>query len=207
MAFNALDAARMLSDNVLTDEEIKLLIDVRDGVALNTDETYEPDEKDLKALQAMGLVQGFSFSSPRSTASIPGLVPTEAGQTLLNEIDKRYRENGFGAIAPYDRAPRNVDPAPVRQPTERDAEETATTKEGKAQAIARLEGTDTASKERAKYAKEQEKLEGSKTDSEELMKHINPSDPRTPTFEEKKREREGKTDTVATGATVKVEKK
>ena len=116
MNFNVLDAAKLLDDKILNDKEIKFLVETRHGLV------YEEvkDSKEFKVLDEHGFVQRLPLSHPRTNLSIPAVVPTEPGVTLLNEIDKRYRENGPETVAPYEETPENVKPGKqgLREPTE-----------------------------------------------------------------------------------------
>lgn len=196
MSFNAVDAAKMLTDKVLTDDEVKYFVSLRGGrpyLEIQDDEEY-------KTLIAMGLIQHIAFTHPRATLSIDGVIPTEEGMTLMNVIDQRWRENAFTPTEPYSLAPQNVEPETVRLPTETEKQEVATTKEGKEKVLDAQEGRDELSQKRAEARAEA--LKDPLSQEDDLMEHINPSDPRTKTIEEVKR---GDDRTVAKNATVKVE--
>lgn len=101
MSFNAVDAAKMLTDKVLTDDEVRYFSAIRGGrpfLEIQDDEEY-------KTLMAMGLIQHIAFTHPRATLSIDGVIPTEEGVTLMNVIDQRWRENAF---TPTEGEPRTV---------------------------------------------------------------------------------------------------
>ena len=113
--FTAIEANKLLDDEKLTKKEIDALISTRNGsLAQDVD-----GDAEFETLKAMGLVQRIPLSHPRSTLSIPAYIPTEAGVTLLNEIDKRYRENSDTYVAPYANTPTDVEEEVVREPTEK----------------------------------------------------------------------------------------
>lgn len=111
MAFNELEAARMLDDGKLTDKEIQLLTRSRHG--LSHEEVR--DTKEYKSLIDRGLVYEGKLSHPRASLSVPVVIPTENGITVLNLFDKRFREN-VGASQDANTSP-DVDPKLVKAPT------------------------------------------------------------------------------------------
>ena len=115
MAFNELEAARMLDDGKLNDEQIKMLTRSRHG--LSHEEVR--DDKNYKDLVDRGLLVETTLSHPRASITVPVVIPTEAGTTVLNLFDKRFREN-TGASPDANTAP-DVDAKLVKAPTEEEA--------------------------------------------------------------------------------------
>lgn len=117
MAFNELEAMKMLDDGKITDKEIQLLSRVRDGVALAEVE----DDNEFKELEKKGLVMRTPLSAPRARVTVDAVIPTEEGTTTLNLFDKRFRENiGTTVGADANTAP-DVDPKLVKHPTDEEA--------------------------------------------------------------------------------------
>ncbi len=115
MAFNELEAMKMIDDGKLTDNEIKLLTRLRDGL-VPPHKGDEIDEKALEELEKKGLVQRTALSTPRAATQVEALIASEAGTTVLNLFDKRWRENANGdrdALTAPD-----VDPEVVKAPTD-----------------------------------------------------------------------------------------
>lgn len=115
MAFNELEAMKMLDEGKITDKEIKLLSRLRDGVALADVE----DDAEFKSLEETGLVMRVPLSHPRARVQVEAVIPTEEGTTTLNLFDKRFRENA-GADRDANTAP-DVDPKLVKAPTTEEA--------------------------------------------------------------------------------------
>lgn len=133
MSFNAVDAAKLVDNNILTKDEINFLLKTRDqGVVL--DETLEKS-KEYQNLQAIKLVQLLPLTHPRTSASVSAVVPTEAGVTLLNELDKRYRENSKTPVAPFDTAPENADQKALKEPVDQELPKTIESKKDKEKAV------------------------------------------------------------------------
>ena len=67
-------------------------------------------------------MQRLPLSHPRARISIPAVVPTEAGVTVLIELDKRYRHNSEKPVAPYEEVPENasVSKENLREPTDKE---------------------------------------------------------------------------------------
>lgn len=115
MAFNELEAMKMLDEGKITDKEIQLLSRLRDGVAAQDVE----EEKEFDALIDKGLVMRTPLSAPRARVTVDAVIPTEEGTTVLNLFDKRFRENA-GADRDANTAP-NVEPKLVKHPTDEEA--------------------------------------------------------------------------------------
>lgn len=115
MAFNELEAIKMIDEGKISDKEIKFLSSVRNGVAAED----VRDSKEFKELEDRGLVYRVPLSHPRANVSVDAVVPTEEGTTVLNLFDKRYRENA-GTDPDANTAP-NVDPKLVKHPTAEEA--------------------------------------------------------------------------------------
>lgn len=133
MSFTVVDAARLLDEKILTDKEIEFLLRAREGLELSE----VKDETAYKNLKALNLVQGMAFTHPRATKSIPGVVISEAGNTVTNEIDKRFRENSETPVEPYANADESVKKTVTREPVDREIPKTIESKEDKKQAIAK----------------------------------------------------------------------
>ncbi|QDP56987.1 MAG: hypothetical protein Unbinned2691contig1000_61 [Prokaryotic dsDNA virus sp.] len=114
--FTAIEANKLLDDEKITKKEIDALISLRNGALAKDVE----DGAEFKVLKGMGLVQLIPLSHPRSELSIPAYVPSEAGVTLLNQIDKRYRENAETYVGVDAHAPTNVKEDVVREPVEQE---------------------------------------------------------------------------------------
>ena len=117
MAFNELEAMRMLDEGKITDSEIKLLSRLREGVAL----AEVGDSKEFKSLEDSGLVQRVPLTHPRARVQVEAVIPTEEGTTTLNLFDKRYRENVGTVTGPDANAAPDVDPKLVKTPTDEEA--------------------------------------------------------------------------------------
>lgn len=115
MAFNELEAIKMIDEGKITDDQIKLLTRVRDGLAKADVE----EEKGYKELVERGLVMEVELSHPRASVHVPAVVATENGTTVLNLFDKRYRENT--SAGPSDNTAPGADPKLVKHPTEEEA--------------------------------------------------------------------------------------
>lgn len=120
MAFNELEAIKMIDDGKFTDKEIKLLTTARNGLAA---EDYRDKDKklnsDMQSLIDHGLIYVVPLSHPRADLTVDALVPTERGITILNLFDKRFREN-TSAAQDANTAP-DVDPKLVKAPTAEEA--------------------------------------------------------------------------------------
>lgn len=115
MAFNEVEAAKLIDEGKISDAEIKLLTRTRDGVSFDA----VKDDKELNVLLDKGLVTLVDLSHPRANVSVQAVIPTEPGTTVLNLFDKRYREN-TGADVDANTAP-GADPKLVKAPTEEEA--------------------------------------------------------------------------------------
>lgn len=115
MAFNELEAMKMLDEGKISDKEIKLLTRLRDGVALAEVE----DDAEYKELETKGLVEAATLSHPRASVQVQAVIPSERGTTVLNLFDKRFREN-TGASVDANTAP-EVEPKIVKAPTDEEA--------------------------------------------------------------------------------------
>lgn len=115
MAFNELEAMKMIDKGDISDAEIKFLSRLRDGVAVSEVE----DDKEFKNLEDRGLVERVSLSHPRARIHCEAVIPTEPGTTILNLFDKRFRENA-NADRDANTAP-DVDPKLVKAPTAEEA--------------------------------------------------------------------------------------
>jgi hypothetical protein len=120
MAFNELEAIKMIDDGKLTDKEIKTLTKARNGLAAEDfrDKNKKLDS-DMQELVDKGLIYTVPLSHPRAELQVEALVPTERGITVLNLFDKRYRENAL-ASQDANTAP-DVDPKLVKAPTAEEA--------------------------------------------------------------------------------------
>ena len=116
MAFNELEAMKMIDEEKISDKEIQLLSRLRNGVALAEVE----DDKEFEGLEDKGLVQTIDLSHPRADVRVPAVIPTEEGTTVLNLFDKRFRENSINANPDANTAP-DVDPKLVKHPTDEEA--------------------------------------------------------------------------------------
>ena len=120
MAFNELEVIKMIDEGKLSDKEIKLLTEARNGLAA---EDYRGNdkviEKDMQGLIDRGLIYIVPLSHPRAELTVDALVPTERGITVLNLFDKRYREN-TNASQDANTAP-SVEPKLVKAPTAEEA--------------------------------------------------------------------------------------
>ncbi|QDP50594.1 MAG: hypothetical protein Tp1125DCM00d2C21254131_35 [Prokaryotic dsDNA virus sp.] len=116
MSFTAIEANKLLDEEKITKTEIEALVSLRSGGIAKDVE----DSEEFQSLKAMGLVQLIPLSHPRSTLSIPAYVPSEAGVTMLNEIDKRYRRNSDKSVRAWANAPEGVKEKTVRTPIDKD---------------------------------------------------------------------------------------
>lgn len=115
MAFNELEAIRMIDNGDISDKEIQFLASLRHGKAkadVEKDASYQ-------SLMDKGLAQLAALSHPRASVTVDAVIPTEEGTTVLNLFDKRYREN-TGASRDANTAA-DVDPKMVKHPTEEEA--------------------------------------------------------------------------------------
>lgn len=115
MAFNAVTAAKMVDNGNINDEQIAFLLKCRNGVTY--DEVKE--DKVYENMKDRGFVQLLPLSHPRAFISIPAVVPTEDGVTVLNMLDQRFREaaatglpTGNGMVTPE-----GTDPEYLKNPT------------------------------------------------------------------------------------------
>ena len=87
MAFNELEVIKMIDEGKLSDKEIKLLTEARNGLAA---EDYRGNdkviEKDMQGLIDRGLIYIVPLSHPRAELTVDALVPTERGITVLNLV-------------------------------------------------------------------------------------------------------------------------
>lgn len=179
MAFNELEAAKMIDDGKLSDAEIKLLTRTRNGVAF--DEVK--DDKELNVLLDKGLVMLVNLSHPRADVVVEAVIPSDEGTTVLNLFDKRYRENAN--TSPDANTSPNAEPKLVKHPTEEEARKVPT-----------LEAKPLAEKDRIGYQREDTK------ETKAAMK-----DPQVRTGAKDVSEANTEDRTVAKNATVKVEQK
>jgi hypothetical protein len=115
MAFNELEAMKMIDEGKISDKEIQLLSRLRNGVSVAEVE----DDDEFEKLEEKGLVQRIALSHPRADISVDAVVPSEEGTTTLNLFDKRFREN-TDADRDANTAP-DVDPKMVKHPTDEEA--------------------------------------------------------------------------------------
>lgn len=120
MAFNELEAIKMIDDGKFTDKEIKTLTKARNGLAAEDFRDKDKKlDKDMQSLIDSGLIYIVPLSHPRADLHVDALVPTERGITILNLFDKRFREN-TNASQDANTAP-DVDPKLVKAPTAEEA--------------------------------------------------------------------------------------
>lgn len=110
MSFNAIDANKLIDDKILSDKDIKFLTEVRNGVPLSEVE----DKPEYKTLKDNGLVQIINLSHPRAEISVPAVIFTEPGITLINVLDERWR-NTPEASTPDQKTPEDVNVKKVRE--------------------------------------------------------------------------------------------
>jgi hypothetical protein len=115
MAFNELEAMKMIDEGKISDKEIQLLSRLRNGVSVAEVE----DDEEFEKLEEKGLVQRINLSHPRADVVVEAVIPSEEGTTTLNLFDKRFREN-TDADRDANTAP-NVDPELVKRPTDEEA--------------------------------------------------------------------------------------
>lgn len=83
MAINIMDAQRLI-DKELSDAQIELLLAAREGIPY-----YEAEGRTFDKLNELGLVTIVPFDHPRASNSINGVIPSEDGVKVLNELDNR----------------------------------------------------------------------------------------------------------------------
>lgn len=115
MAFNELEAIKMIDEGKITDKEIKLLTRLRDGLAKADVEK----DAEYNELVEKGLVMDIELSHPRASIHTAAVIPTENGVKVLNLFDKRYRENT--SAGPSDNTAPGADPKLVKHPTAEEA--------------------------------------------------------------------------------------
>jgi hypothetical protein len=120
MPWNELEAIKMIDEGKITDDEIKILTQTRNGVAAEDHRDNDKNlDKDIQELLDRGLLYIVPLSHPRASLTVDAIVPTEAGTTVLNLFDKRYREN-TNASPDANTAP-EADPKLVKHPTDEEA--------------------------------------------------------------------------------------
>lgn len=110
MSFNIIDAAKLIDEKELSPDDIKLLIETREGV----EKREFLERKGAEALtDKFNLVRFVPLSHPQVSYSIYAAIPNERGTKMLNLLDARYKEEQENAPRTV-KVPENVPVKEVR---------------------------------------------------------------------------------------------